>query len=566
MKESDVNNSESYILSAAVEYATRGWVVHALTPPTAGDKSAGKRPTNREWQKNTTPPTKAKLEQWFGGGNPKGYNLGLRCGAASDVTVIDLDRMIYADIFDGVRTLRSSRTSGRGHVFFKYNPNLPSSKHHNLGIEVLSESSTPGNGTNIVLPPSIHKSGGTYNWDDPAAPLAEMPENIEVKLKNLFEREKDFNQLIKTCRPCFAKLWKKEIREKTDFHGAEGRDLMLAWGTDLKAAGATLADAEMWAKVIYGDGYDRGKTLTEWRNIDQGRPWKCATIAERLSGVLTCECDTCVYHPTSQPRQQAPARSSAKVQATPEKKYEVLNYELFRKLAAQYPEVNAELVDAQGGAPVYQIDSDEFIQLALGVDAIVPYAGDDGKAVILTNPDSLLKFITRCEVRKDGQDTVYHIMIREEKIDFGIKELLDVLAWREKLTQCNLIISFDLRANARRDAWSQMICDVLNRAEITWEEEMSGEDLYTSVVMGEIQKLIEVGDRAALKLNPVSFLIEDGAMLVKTDTMREIIERKKIPYDLTKLRYMLAGHLTRSTKQLHIQNAYISVWCFKKGE
>lgn len=273
-------------------YAARGWIIHRVQSPTAKVNSPGKQPVDAGWQKVTTPPTEATLKQWFGSDNPNRYNVGLLCGEASGVTVIDLDRMIYADIFNGVDTLRSSRTAGRGHVYFKYNPRLKASKHHNLGIEVLAT------GNNVILPPSVHEAGGVYKWDDPDAPLAEMPEEIEVKLINLFKREKELNALVKKCRPCFSRLFKKEIREVTDFHGAEGRELMVAWGTDLKAAGATLADGEMWVKIIYGDGFDRAKTLTEWRNIDPTKTWKCETVGVKFG----CDCAGCNWRAAQTPK------------------------------------------------------------------------------------------------------------------------------------------------------------------------------------------------------------------------------------------------------------------------
>lgn len=282
----------SDMLAAAIRYTQRGWIVHRLHPPTAKVKSPGKQPVDTGWATVTTPPTEAKLEQWFGNGK---YNIGLVCGEASDVTVIDLDRMIYADIFNGVKTLWSARTEGRGHVFFKYNPRLKASKHHNLGIEILND------GNNVVLAPSIHTSRDVYRWEDPDAPLAEMPEAVELILTNLFKREKELNALVSKCRPCFRRLFKTKIREATDFHGAEGRELMLAWGTDLKVAGATLADAEMWARIIYGDGFDKAKTVTEWRGIDEKKTWKCATIADKLGGVIVCGCDTCKWKAPTAP-------------------------------------------------------------------------------------------------------------------------------------------------------------------------------------------------------------------------------------------------------------------------
>lgn len=282
----------SALVEVATGYAARGWIVHRLSSPKAEGASPGKRPIDTGWQKVTTPPIDAKLTQWFGNGNPKGSNIGMLCGKASGVTVIDLDRVIYADIFDGINTLRSARTTGRCHIFFKYNPHLPASKHHNLGIEVLA------NGNNAVLPPSAHESGDLYAWADPDAPLATMPEEIELKLTNLFKREKELNALVRKCRPCFNRLFKKEIREATDFHGAEGRELLVAWGADLKAEDATLADVEMWGKIIYGDGFDPAKTLTEWRNIDPTKTWKCETVRAKLGGVIDCDCAGCKWKTT----------------------------------------------------------------------------------------------------------------------------------------------------------------------------------------------------------------------------------------------------------------------------
>ena len=274
------------MLESAIGYAARGWIIHRVHPPTAKVSSPGKQPVDNEWQKVTTPPTDAKLKQWFDNG---AYNIGLLCGEASGVTVIDLDRMIFADIFDGVDTLRSSRTAGRSHVFFKYNPRLKASKHHNLGIEVLTT------GNNVILPPSVHVSGDVYQWNDPDAEIAEMPEEVELKLTNLFKREKELTRLVAKCRPCFRRLFKKEVREATDFHGAEGRELMVAWGADLKAAGATLVDAEMWAKIIYGEDHDPAKTLTEWRHIDPAKTWRCETVRDNLGNVIECACDGCKW-------------------------------------------------------------------------------------------------------------------------------------------------------------------------------------------------------------------------------------------------------------------------------
>jgi len=305
------------MLESAIEYARRGWIVHRIQPPDAKVNSPGKQPVDAGWQKVITPPDDSALKTWFGNGNPNGYNIGLLCGEASDIIVIDLDRMIYADIFAGVKTLRSTRTTGRGHVFFKFHPRLKASKHHNLGIEVLST------GNNVILPPSRHISGDDYGWVDQEDDVVDIPDEVVVKLNNLFQREKGLNALVKKCRPCFSKLWKKEIREVTDFHGATGRELMVAWGADMKAAGATLADGEMWAKVIYGEDHDMNKTLTEWRNIDPAKTWRCEMVRDKLGGVIECGCDTCKWKaPQTSPEKTATLDA---VGASLEKKFDTFD-------------------------------------------------------------------------------------------------------------------------------------------------------------------------------------------------------------------------------------------------
>jgi len=251
---------------------------------------------------------------------------------------------------------------------------------------------------------------------------------------------------------------------------------------------------------------------------------------------------------------------------TTQGQYEILNYEQFRTLTDKYPDLQVELVDGAGDNPVYKIVGDDFITLAADLSIIQTYAGDDGRAIIITSPETLQDFIQGVNVHKDGDDTVYFITIRGEKLRFGIKEITDVPVWREKLIRCNLVISFDIKAHALRDAWSRMIADVLNRAKVEWEEEMSGEDLYASVIIEQVQRLIEVDNREAFKRNPAAKLKENGAMLVKTDTLRGIIEQKRIPYDLTKIRFLLASQLAQSTKQIRMQKDLISVWFFKLDE
>jgi len=106
---------------------SKGFVIHPLK---------GKRPLIKGWQHLTVTP--ADIDKYAN----NGCNIGLVCGKASNVTAIDFDSMLFAyDIFQGEHpnTLKSSRITSRGHVYFKYNPNLPASKHHLLGVEIMSD-------------------------------------------------------------------------------------------------------------------------------------------------------------------------------------------------------------------------------------------------------------------------------------------------------------------------------------------------------------------------------------------------------------------------------------------
>ncbi len=96
------------------------WVLHPLSSPKDGGNSPGKRPFLKGWQ--TLQKTPDNIPEYV----KKGCNIGLVCGKASCVTVIDFDSDLFIpELFDGfdINTLKSKRTEGREHDYFKYNPN-----------------------------------------------------------------------------------------------------------------------------------------------------------------------------------------------------------------------------------------------------------------------------------------------------------------------------------------------------------------------------------------------------------------------------------------------------------
>jgi hypothetical protein len=269
------------MIQAVKGYMARGWVVHPLSKPDDKGTSPGKKPLLPGWQNLTETP------QDIGAYIKQGCNLGLVCGKVSNVTVLDFDHFLFfEEIFRGfeLETLRSKRTEGRGHVYFKYNPNLPASKHPYLGVEVLSD------GNNAVLPPSVHASGDVYKWSSTDAPGIEMPTTLEACLQTHFQTETELKQLIAKCRTCFKSI----LKDQKAMHGADGREYMVAVCTDLKAAGATEKHVMMFARLMYGKDYDEARTLQEWRNIDSTKTWTCAKLKEKVPAFLDPEqCERC---------------------------------------------------------------------------------------------------------------------------------------------------------------------------------------------------------------------------------------------------------------------------------
>jgi hypothetical protein len=76
-------------------------------------------------------------------------------------------------------------------------------------------------------------------------------------------------------------------------HGKEGRRLMLATTTELKAHNVTLDELRLYAKKVYGDKYDPKRTAQEWMNVDEKKTWRCDTIQENFPEVLEL-CKNCL--------------------------------------------------------------------------------------------------------------------------------------------------------------------------------------------------------------------------------------------------------------------------------
>lgn len=169
-------------LDAALAYRKLGWSIIPQIP--------GKKKPPVEWKAfQERPPTKKMLVSWF----TKWPNAGLALvlGPVSNAFVLDIDGPeAHAALVDRIggepmapKVLSGSGKPYRYHLFFRC-PNLPTRAKQtpwHPGLEFR------GKGGIVVLPPSLHKSGGRYAWakdqslDD--LPLPELPLEVLDALK-----------------------------------------------------------------------------------------------------------------------------------------------------------------------------------------------------------------------------------------------------------------------------------------------------------------------------------------------------------------------------------------------
>ncbi len=185
--------SRSIILTYAHAYAAQEWPVFPVHKPVgkgcncgnSNCSSIGKHPmTNRGLHDATT--DLGQINEWFK--RHPNANIGIRTGVESNLVVIDVDVRNGGE--DSLEVLQASgawphtaevHTGGGGrHFLFNYPAEYDIRNAVNLdgrypGIDVRA------NGGYIVAPPSLHKSGRSYEWEASSNPLetvaiAELPE------------------------------------------------------------------------------------------------------------------------------------------------------------------------------------------------------------------------------------------------------------------------------------------------------------------------------------------------------------------------------------------------------
>jgi hypothetical protein len=168
--------------TAALEYAARGWAVVPLHYPIDGGcsckkadcSSVAKHPRTKNGLKDSTT-DEATIRQWW-----KRWpeaNVGVLTGSASGMFVLDVDPRNGGDLtlarleqeHGPLPATLTAKTGGGGqHILFEH-PGLRVS----AGVKLGPGLDIKGEGGYIVAAPSLHASGGRYEWDQ--APLPAHP-------------------------------------------------------------------------------------------------------------------------------------------------------------------------------------------------------------------------------------------------------------------------------------------------------------------------------------------------------------------------------------------------------
>jgi hypothetical protein len=129
----------------------KGWECVRFAPRT-------KKPDGPRWQITKDP---NEVAAWF----RAGANVGLICHERTGVAGLDPDQVEWCDMIDalGQPSLPWAITgSGKLHYHIAWEPDLPAKL--TWGGKVIGEIQRGPGQQQVVLPGSIHPSGGTYHW------------------------------------------------------------------------------------------------------------------------------------------------------------------------------------------------------------------------------------------------------------------------------------------------------------------------------------------------------------------------------------------------------------------
>lgn len=167
---------------AALELVRQGWAVLPLHTIGAGGhcdcaagpacKSPGKHPRTASGLKEASADP-AQVDEWWS--RWPMANIGVVTGAISGVSVLDVDGEVGERTLAGLveqlgpipETLVCRTGSGGRHFYFRHPGTRIGNRAH-----FLPKLDVRGDGGYVVAPPSNHRSGGSYAWENPGTQMA----------------------------------------------------------------------------------------------------------------------------------------------------------------------------------------------------------------------------------------------------------------------------------------------------------------------------------------------------------------------------------------------------------
>lgn len=160
---------------AALRYAAMGWRVFPCKPKS-------KQPATEHGFKDATTSV-GQIEAWWGS-NPR-YNIGV-C-PPDGVVVFDLDHSTviegFSNEFGPLPMTLTTRTRRGQHLFYRLpdGVKVPTTAEFNRG---LVDVKVGANGY-LIAAPSAHPSGGRYEWVREDAPIADLPESLLLRFREV---------------------------------------------------------------------------------------------------------------------------------------------------------------------------------------------------------------------------------------------------------------------------------------------------------------------------------------------------------------------------------------------
>jgi len=222
IKAKDISN-----LEIALKYLNRGFSVIPIKP-NSKDPLIG-------WKKYQTQlPTEDEVREWWE--EHPDANIAIITGKVSGICVLEIDDEDILEELEIPLTVTGISGGKRlPHYFFRYKKGIPSFSHQHDGKEVFSFRS---DGFYIVVPPSVHESGGIYEWEDGCSfeeiELAELPECLFEYMSKSVEHELN-KEFLYFNEECDSRNIVKQVKDKVLFSkllmhlGFEGQECKGYW-------------------------------------------------------------------------------------------------------------------------------------------------------------------------------------------------------------------------------------------------------------------------------------------------------------------------------------------------